>query len=380
MPPARQETRYDVFISYRRGSADELALLLQRELERHGLAAFLDRDLRRGVFDDKLLEHIAGAPTFLIILTPGALDRCSDEDDWLRKEIVHAIGSGRNVVPLRVDPFQFTPELIRDLDPAIRELSRYQAVDYSRPYFESTIEKIVRIVEEDKAERKDLEERWRAAENTSIASDETERTLDLRSQINGLIAEGTRINNQCQSIPTPHEVPIETKPEIANSIVNWQQRAEAVLSLDVDQRPLQMWNKMVVSTTPGQASNVGFYCAVLNSKIGVLNRIMKCKNTTPKQLMGQLSSLITEGDSLRQSCVDTKDVNEIQTREFSWLSRVHIWLDDNFDEEHFQAFNHAPLNTEMNMPGDRPSEIASIWKRTKERIDVLSGFSKEFSN
>ena len=175
MSPARQETRYDVFISYRRGAADELALLLQRELERHNLAAFLDRDLRRGVFDDKLLEHITGAPTFLIILTPGALDRCSDEDDWLRKEIVHAIGSGRNIVPLKIDSFQFTSEFIRSMDPAIRELSRYQAVDYSRSYFEHTIERIVRIVKEDKEERKNLEERRLAAERAEAEIRELEK-------------------------------------------------------------------------------------------------------------------------------------------------------------------------------------------------------------
>src|SRR5438045_3504423 len=82
-----------------------LALLLQTQLQKHGVAAFFDRDLRRGVFDEMLLRRIAESPTFLIILTPGALDRCADEEDWLRKEIVQAIGSRRNVVPLQVDSF-----------------------------------------------------------------------------------------------------------------------------------------------------------------------------------------------------------------------------------------------------------------------------------
>ena len=150
MPAAKQDTRYDVFISYRRGAAYDLALLLQRELQGHGLAVFLDRDLRQGVFDDKLLRHITDTPIFLVILTPGALDRCSDEEDWLRKEISQAIKSQQNIIPLTVDPFQFTSKLIRDLDPAIRELCRYQAVEYSRTYLESTIERIVKIVAEDK--------------------------------------------------------------------------------------------------------------------------------------------------------------------------------------------------------------------------------------
>src|SRR5436309_8172349 len=98
MPAAQPKPRCDVFISYRRGAADELALLLQRELQRHGVSAFLDRDLRRGVFDDTLLRQIIEAPAFLVILTPNALDRCADEEDWLRKEIVHAIRTERNII------------------------------------------------------------------------------------------------------------------------------------------------------------------------------------------------------------------------------------------------------------------------------------------
>jgi formylglycine-generating enzyme required for sulfatase activity len=127
--------------------------LLQTHLEARSVETFLDRDLGRGVFDEMLLRRIAESPTFLIILTPNALDRCADEEDWLRKEIVQAISSKRNIIPLLVDSFQFTPEIVRKLDPAIRELSRYQAVVYSRDYFESVIERIVRMVEEDRAER-----------------------------------------------------------------------------------------------------------------------------------------------------------------------------------------------------------------------------------
>ena len=157
MLATKQEPRYDIFISYRRGAADALAVLLQTQLQKHGVAAFLDRDLRRGVFDDTLLRRIAESPSFLIILTPNALDRCSQEDDWLRKEIVQAISSKRNIIPLQVDSFQFTSEVVRALDPAIRELSRYQAVVYSLDYLENTIERIVKIIEEDKAERKEIE-------------------------------------------------------------------------------------------------------------------------------------------------------------------------------------------------------------------------------
>src|SRR5437763_6028802 len=158
MPVTKQEPHYDVFISYRRGAANALALLLQTQLQKLGVAAFLDRDLRRGVFDDMLLRRISESPSFLIILTPQALDGCRNEEDWLRKEIVQAISSKRNIVPLQVDSFQFTPELVKSLDPAIRGLSRYQTVVYSHDYFENTVERIVKIIEEDRAERTGIQE------------------------------------------------------------------------------------------------------------------------------------------------------------------------------------------------------------------------------
>src|SRR5258708_3063770 len=113
MPATKPEPRYDVFISYRRGAADALAVLLQTQLQKQGVTAFLDRDLRRGVFDDMLLRRITEAPSFLIILTPHALDRCSEEEDWLRKEIIQAISGKRNIIPLQVDSFQFTSDVVR---------------------------------------------------------------------------------------------------------------------------------------------------------------------------------------------------------------------------------------------------------------------------
>jgi sulfatase modifying factor 1 len=187
MTAIKPEPRYDVFISYRRGAAGALAVLLQTHLQKQGVTAFLDRDLRRGVFDDMLLRRITEAPSFLIILTPHALDRCSEEEDWLRKEIIQAISSKRNIIPLQVDSFQFTSEVVWGLDPAIRDLSRYQAVVYSLDYLESTIERIVKIVEEDKAERQEIEraeaekqEREKAEETKQRSASEALRVADQR--------------------------------------------------------------------------------------------------------------------------------------------------------------------------------------------------------
>jgi hypothetical protein len=69
---------YDLFISYRREGGGDLAHLLRIALERRGSRVFLDvRELRAGPFDVALLRHIESTPNFVVLLTPGCLDRCA---------------------------------------------------------------------------------------------------------------------------------------------------------------------------------------------------------------------------------------------------------------------------------------------------------------
>lgn len=113
------EPSYDVFISYRRESGSAEARLIRTELLQRGLRVFLDvTDLRRGFFDGALLHHISEAPSFVLILSPRALDLCSHEDDWLRQEIVQAINTERNIIPVILPGFTFPPSL----DTAIKAL------------------------------------------------------------------------------------------------------------------------------------------------------------------------------------------------------------------------------------------------------------------
>src|SRR5437660_682707 len=221
MPVSKEEPRYDVFISYRRGTAYDLALLLQTKLQHLGVNAFLDRDLRRGVFDQTLLRTIEQSTSFLVILTPNALDRCSDPGDWLRKEIVQAIESGRNIIPL-TDSFQFTPEVVGNLDPAIRELPRYQAVVCSRDYLDSTIERIVKIVEEDKVERAEKERLASLAsesekkqqEKNEAQQEARERAQRIREQRQLVLGGAERIRG-AQAMPAARPSPVARPNPVA---------------------------------------------------------------------------------------------------------------------------------------------------------------------
>ncbi len=130
------------FLSYRRESGADTARLIRAELMTRGLKSFLDvEDLGAYHFDESLLRRIEDAPHFIVVLSPGALDRCANAGDWLRREIAHAISTERNVVPVLKEGFQFPPA---DALPAeIAELRRYNCVDYSHIYFRATMERLL---------------------------------------------------------------------------------------------------------------------------------------------------------------------------------------------------------------------------------------------
>jgi formylglycine-generating enzyme required for sulfatase activity len=134
---------HDNFISYRHDGGEHLAARVYMELKARGLSVFKDReDLKSGKFDPALLQKIEAAENFLVILTPGCLERCQDEEDWLRKEIRHAISCKRNIVPILEDGFQMPPRQALPKD--ISEFSTYNGLRLSRDYFDESINKLVK--------------------------------------------------------------------------------------------------------------------------------------------------------------------------------------------------------------------------------------------
>lgn len=131
------------FISYRRDHGSTLARLLKEALERAGVEAFLDvDDLGSGHFDRKLLREIESRENFVLVCTPGCLDRCRDEGDFLRLEIAHAIQLRRNIVPVVVEGFAWpAAELLPE---PIRELQRHNDIAFSHRHWDSTKQELVR--------------------------------------------------------------------------------------------------------------------------------------------------------------------------------------------------------------------------------------------
>lgn len=130
---------YDIFISYRREGGEQTAKIIYDKLKDLGYRVFLDVEtLRSGAFNEKLYNVIEECKDFILILSPGALDRCSNNDDWVKLEIMHALKHNKNIVPILLRGFNFTDKLPQEIE-SIRYQNGPQA---SIEYFDGFIKKL----------------------------------------------------------------------------------------------------------------------------------------------------------------------------------------------------------------------------------------------
>ena len=106
---------------------------------------FLDvSNLGASHFDIQLLDEIGKVPNFILILSSNSLDRCKNEDDWLRYEIKHAIQTKRNIIPVFLDGFVMPKQ--KDLPSDIADLIRFQSVKYDHVLFEESMNTIMKYL------------------------------------------------------------------------------------------------------------------------------------------------------------------------------------------------------------------------------------------
>lgn len=164
-----------VFISYRRTNI-YMARAVQSFLKLHGFDVFLDfESIDSGDFGQIILNQIAARAHFLIILTPSALERCLDPNDWLRKEIEHAVDLKRNIVPLLFEGFDFRMA-VPYLSPKMQLLPNYNGLTVPPDYFDEALERLINrylnkpleliLHPVSKNEEKVVEAKLKAVENT----------------------------------------------------------------------------------------------------------------------------------------------------------------------------------------------------------------------
>ena len=135
--------KYDVFISYRRESS-ESAQLVATHLRAAGYRVFIDVEaLHSGKFNEQLYEVIDNCKDFLVILPENALDRCVEEEDWVRKEVCRAMAGKKNIIPVMLRGFTWPDPMPQGMEP----LKDYQAVSAtSSEYFDMSMQRLCKYL------------------------------------------------------------------------------------------------------------------------------------------------------------------------------------------------------------------------------------------
>lgn len=135
--------KQNVFISYRASNGGaETARLLKEKLEKnYYVSAFMDVDnLQAGKFGEQLLEKIKNCDSLVLALAPGALNQCSEKEDWVRIEIECALEHHKNIVPVFAEGFVNPDEGV--VPDSIYEAIQYQGVHFFKQYPDAAIQKL----------------------------------------------------------------------------------------------------------------------------------------------------------------------------------------------------------------------------------------------
>lgn len=152
---------YDIFISYRRkGAGAGVAGELQAKLENMGYKVFLDVDeIGSGQFPDQIEKAIDASKDFILVLSPGTLDRCIDEEDWVRREIIQAQNQNKNIIGVGLPGFVMPEQ--NALPAAIEFVSTIQVFSWMHEYRTASFAKIEEnLVASSLRKKKIRQKRW----------------------------------------------------------------------------------------------------------------------------------------------------------------------------------------------------------------------------
>jgi len=90
------------------------------------------------MFNTALYTRIEQCRDFILILPPNSLDRCFDEDDWVRKEIECALKNRKNIIPIMLPGFEWPEKLPESID----EVRYYNGIVSNTEYFEQFLDKL----------------------------------------------------------------------------------------------------------------------------------------------------------------------------------------------------------------------------------------------
>lgn len=140
--PHKNDT--EVFISYRRKDGRHHARIIELALKLSGCEnIFFDfSSIKDGVFNTEIYDAIFSCKDFILVLTPLALKKCSEEGDWVAKEIRYAIKYDRKIIPVVIgDTFNGWPKDFPEDMNCVKDIHQHKLVDDE--YFDDSISKLV---------------------------------------------------------------------------------------------------------------------------------------------------------------------------------------------------------------------------------------------
>ncbi len=96
-------------------------------------------DLRAGQYRDILSSQVRDCSDFILVLTPGSLERCLQEGDWVAREVAEALKLKKNIVPVSFEHVNWPV----DLPPEMAELRDFQVCKLSNEYFAPSVARLI---------------------------------------------------------------------------------------------------------------------------------------------------------------------------------------------------------------------------------------------
>ena len=145
------ENNYDIFVSYRREDGAQYARILSLMLEKRGYKVFHDHTtLISGNFADQIRNVIQDTHIFIMVLSPHYLDRCNNEIDWVRQEIMLAYQFKKYIIPVNPDNlFTNVPSDIPTEIKQVVEMHQHAQVSFGQ-MLEASIDKLVESISNNK--------------------------------------------------------------------------------------------------------------------------------------------------------------------------------------------------------------------------------------
>ena len=147
-----EQTKYDVFISYRRHGGSTNAQLVKAELIRRNFdedKIYMDtHSLHEGFFDQRLLDAISASRSVVLVISKDCfavmenVDAAKTEQkkDFLLQEIQWAIEQKKNIVPMLFDNLRWEDVKLPD---SISMLSSLNSVTYNHEYPKASFDKLL---------------------------------------------------------------------------------------------------------------------------------------------------------------------------------------------------------------------------------------------